>query len=185
MRLFVAVDLPEELRRRLGSLAEELRGDLEGVRWVRPEGIHLTLKFVGEMEESRMAGLSRELAARVPGSVAPFQVRVSGTGVFPASGPPRVVWVGLHEETGSLANLQQRVEQAALASGIPAEQRAFRPHLTLGRVADGRGRRTLRETLVASSGIDLGAFTVSSVCLFRSLLKAGGAEYQRLEEYGL
>ena len=183
--MFVAIDLPPVLRESLGQLIAGLRHGLPGVRWVKPDGIHLTLRFLGDVSESQDQRLREALHRAVPSTVPPFEVNVEGVGVFPDKGRPRVVWTGLRQSDGSLHLLQQRVESVAREVGFPAEGRPFKPHLTLARMGEGRPASDLPLILASHSSDVLGSFHVSAVCLFQSILRPGGAEYRRVGEYHL
>jgi len=196
MRLFVAVEIPPEILDRLRLLIEDLREEVPGVRWARPEGIHLTLKFLGEVTEQEVGPLRLELAKAVPGSTSPFPVDVAGTGVFPEKGRPRVVWAGLRqdgealpgERADSLVELRAAVEGAVRAAGltrVKEETRPFKPHLTLARLGEGRPPAALAEAIASRREMPVGRFVVSSVWLFQSHLKPGGAVYRKMEEYRL
>ncbi|MBI2354469.1 MAG: RNA 2',3'-cyclic phosphodiesterase [Deltaproteobacteria bacterium] len=126
MRLFIAIELPDEVKRLLGRL----RGDIPDARWVPAEQLHLTLAFLGEVDEATMKRLTVELAAiRAPG----FELRFSGTGCFPDRRRPRVIWVGLQPEP-LLITLASLVRQAVLSCDIPQEERPFSAHITLARL---------------------------------------------------
>ncbi len=185
MRVFVAIDLPENVRESLDSLVAGLRRRLSGVRWVRPQGIHLTLRFIGEAEERDVESLRAALAETVPGCAPPFDLHLRGLGTFPEAGRPRVLWVAVEHEGESLSALQRAVESAAIRAGFAEETRPFNPHLTLGRFDRGGRQPGMGSLLEEFREIGHGSFNVSSVTLFRSLLKPGGAEYHRLEEVGL
>jgi len=184
MRLFVAVDLPASLRRALGDVAGRLRDGLPGARWVRPEGVHLTLRFVGEAAENRIASLRGALAAAVPGATEPFEVKVGAGGVFPGRARPRVLWLGV-EGDERLVRLQNVVEEAVVRAGFLSEARPFRPHLTLarftGRISPGR----VDSALATIREMEPETVAVSRVTLFESVLGAGGARYRVIEEYTL
>ncbi len=185
MRLFVACDLPAEVRGRLRSLGESLRTEAPRLRWVRPEGIHLTLRFVGEVDEEIRSRLSETLRRAVPGAAPPFEVAVEGAGYFPDRGRPRVLWVGLREPSGALAGLHARVEEAVRGAGVAPENRPFRPHLTLARFGDERADPRLLAAVGLLSTARHGLFTVEAVHLFQSVLRPSGAAYRLLEEFRL
>lgn len=178
MRLFLAVDLPAEIRQALGLLQRELRGACAGWRWVAPTGIHLTLRFLGEVSPER----DRELrpawrtAAR---SFPPLRLELGSTGVFPGPRRPRVLWVGVNDRTGAnaLASLAQALEATARAGGFAPEERPFRPHLTLAR-ADRAGVAPIVPPERRESGA---AFDATVVTLFRSELLPTGARYTALD----
>ena len=130
MRAFVAVDLPEELRAELRSRQRSLHKAARGTRWVRPEGIHLTLKFLGEVPDERVDEISKTLASLPP--FTPFKLQVKGIGFFPQARRPRVLWVGI-EPCPPLEALAAQVNKSLEAIGFAGEQRAFQHHLTLAR----------------------------------------------------
>jgi RNA 2',3'-cyclic 3'-phosphodiesterase len=176
IRAFVALDLDEPMRARLEELIGELRDRLEDVRWVRPEGIHLTLRFLGYARRDRLEALIdplRGLANECPAGAA----EVSGLGTFPERGRARVLWIGIHVPR-SVLRLQQACERAAVAAGFEAETRPFAPHLTLG-----RGREPApRPTLPAA---DLGTTRLDALVLYRSQPGAKGSLYTPLETFAL
>ncbi|MBI4772334.1 MAG: RNA 2',3'-cyclic phosphodiesterase [Chloroflexi bacterium] len=183
LRLFIAIDLTpavrDGLRREIDRLAR--LAPPRALRWTRPEGIHLTLKFLGDTP----AGRVDEIAAVLAGAAdqGPFTFSVGGLGYFPDARQPRVLWVGLSEPTGALAALQRRVEQGAARLGYPAEGRAFNPHLTVARVArqaSPEEKRRLVEALAGQSVPALGEVHAGEMALFRSQLLPGGAVYTRL-----
>jgi len=184
LRTFVAIELPESLRARL----EEVQGQLEAeaparvVRWARPEGIHLTLKFLGDVPLSKLANIQAALA-RAAATVPPFQFEVKGLGCFPDMRRPNNVWVGVQEASGTLARLQQAVEEHLSPLGYPPEGRAFHPHLTLGRTQRYARPQELRQfgELVARTPLNsLGTVQVAGVSLMKSDLRPDGAIYTRL-----
>jgi 2'-5' RNA ligase len=183
MRLFVAADLPAELRVRLAALQHELRGLRSEVRWVRPEGIHLTFVFLGEVAAERLAAIQGALEASAGEAPAAFRLRAAGVGAFPDRGPLRVVWVGI-EGDGAAARLRNVLEMHLARCGYVAGERAFRPHLTLGRVRQERGRED-RALLERYRSVDLGEFPVDAAILFESRLGPQGAQYAALARFPL
>ncbi|MBM3293072.1 MAG: RNA 2',3'-cyclic phosphodiesterase [Candidatus Aminicenantes bacterium] len=179
MRAFIAVEIDPAIKAAMADLQRRLRRlGSAAVSWTRESGLHLTLKFLGEIEESQAAGL-REPLAGIAAATASFPLLVRGTGTFPPGRPPRVLWVGL-EAPSDLAVLQSRIERAAEDAGIPREERPFHPHLTLGRVKANGGLHPLLAELERSGRAEFGRMTVRSVVLFQSDLKPSGAEYTRL-----
>jgi 2'-5' RNA ligase len=176
VRAFVALDLDEAIRESLEGLLTRLRSELRGVSWVRPEGMHLTLRFLGPSAPSALEAMKPKLAAaasRCP----PAAPAVSGLGTFPDRGRVRVLWIDIGVPASILA-LQAECETAAVEAGFPPEPRAFRPHLTLGRWRDGAPRPALPP-------VDLGAATVTSLVLYRSDLHPAGARYTPLARFAL
>jgi 2'-5' RNA ligase len=189
LRTFIAIELDEELKGNLTHLQDRLREQLApgSVRWVRPEGIHLTLKFLGDTTTDKVEEVKAALT-QAAGEVEPFTFTVSGLGCFPNARRPRVVWVGLHELTGSLVRLRDAVEAHVAPLGFPTENRPFRAHLTLGRVhrhASKSEVREIGEVVAASSTGTIDEMTVTSVFYIKSDLKPSGAVYTILFEAGL
>lgn len=181
MRTFIAIDLDESIKINLLDLLQNLQKTTRNVKWVDRRGLHLTLKFLGEIgeEESReVASLLNKVASRHH----PFLLRVKGTGQFPPrSKNPRVLWVGVADEPG-LAALQEDIEVEFEKIGFSREAREFHPHLTLGRVKISSGLEAALNELERQNDADFGDMLVKKVTLFRSILKPSGAEYSVLGE---
>jgi RNA 2',3'-cyclic 3'-phosphodiesterase len=182
-RLFVAVELPAGLKDALARTRDSLRADVGNrVRWSDPQGIHLTLKFLGDTDERRVPGLNRAIddACSVCAS---FTVGLAGLGCFPDWQRPRVLWVGLQGQLEELGRLQARVDAALAGLGFPREERAFTAHLTLGRVGDGMtatDRQRLASAMRDTPAPPPALMLVREVSLMRSQLMPGGARYSRL-----
>jgi RNA 2',3'-cyclic 3'-phosphodiesterase len=183
IRSFIAVELPEELKRALRSVQNRLKKANDApVKWVDPGSVHLTLKFLGGIE-AEMTGRILDMMAGTVRGVKPFPVEVQGLGVFPNLSRVRVVWVGLGGEVEKLGLVQQRLEAGLAPLGFAAEDRPFSPHLTLGRVREQASpdeRRRLGELIAATAFEGAGCFTVSAVHLMKSQLTHQGAIYSRL-----
>ena len=180
LRTFFAVALSEEARQAAARLADRLRGSDrgEGVRWVRPEGYHLTLRFLGNVGRQAIAELVDRVSEEVT-PLAPFAIQLGGALVFPSPRNPRVVALAVEPEA-LLATLAERVERGVVAVGFKAERRRFRAHLTLGRV---RNRRF--PSVDGEASIDCPAFPVDEIVLFQSDLQRTGAVYTPLERIAL
>ena len=173
----MALNLPDEVRRALWAAAAPVRALDLPLKWVRPEGIHVTLKFLGEVSEGREPALRAALGRAAAGGYA-LPLVVGGFGAFPGFARPRVIWAGL-EPDAALDALQHRVEQEFVPLGFPPEDRPFRPHLTLGRAArDARPQPCdgLEETLLGLRHKE--STLVAAVDLMQSVLQSGGAVYQ-------
>ena len=184
LRTFIAIELSSELLNRLQEVQRDLQKRVppQVVRWVRPQGIHLTLKFLGEVPAERIQAITQAVERACTG-VVPFTITAGGLGCFPNLRRPRVVWVGVDEPTGNLSRLQQAVEAQLEALGYPREGRAFHPHLTLGRVqrrAASSEVRELGEKIAAITLGELGQMRVSEVHVMRSDLRPDGAVYTAL-----
>ena len=183
LRLFVAVELPGEVARGLGSVQDSLRArGLGRLRWVRPEGIHVTLKFLGETVAERVPSIAGALSRATEG-IAPHEVRLSTLGRFGSPRAPRVVWIDVAGEVETLLRLQKQVEEHLAALGIPPEQRAFSPHITLARVPPEIAAAVAAplDDALASISVPELAIPVRQVSLMRSELRRDGAVYTRLD----
>jgi len=177
-RLFIAVNFPSALRREAWDASAPLRRSALPVRWVAPEALHLTLKFLGEVESPRESAVLAAMHDLAPGS-RPFTLSLGGFGAFPSVERPRVVWLGC-EGVPALELLQHAVEQRMHALGFPLEGRPFRPHLTLGRVRSGGQRRERDPPDLGAllDGLDFtGAATIESLDLMESRLGPDGPRY--------
>ena len=188
LRLFVAVELPGHIQDALGTTIERLRAQLGGAfRWVSPAAIHLTLKFLGDVDPERVPALTTALGSAAV-AVEPFELRLEGSGLFPNRRSPSVVWAGIGGDVVALEALREAVEVAMTGTGEAAETRTFRPHLTLARVR-GRLKPTEGTALAARLGqVDYASvppFRVDGVDLIQSELGPGGASYTRLAHVSL
>ena len=187
LRLFVAIDLPEDVRESLGRLQAGLRRtDLTGLRWTRPEGVHLTLKFLGETPAAEVAAIEGALARAVRG-VPAFRLALGAPGTFGGRRGPRVLWVDVEGELAPLQRLQAAVERELAAVGFAADERGFSPHLTLARIPQppppGLAERVSRA--LAAVAAPQGEFRATELLLMRSRLQPGGAVYSRVAAFPL
>lgn len=187
MRVFVALDIPQEVRAAIGALIERLRPVSRIARWVRIEGIHVTLKFIGEVPPEKIELIKASLSQiHFPKFI---ELKFRGVGFFPNERGPRVVWAGL-EAGAELGALATAVETSLEPLGIAKEQRIFSPHLTLARFETRKKLPAsafdhLRETISKAGPLEFGSSIASEFHLYRSILKRGGAEYTRLATFRL
>ncbi len=182
MRVFLAVDLDSHVRERLAELERELRPLARRARWVRPEGLHLTLRFFGEVSAEAVETLASSLANAFNGLPA-FALRFRGCGVFPDRRKPRVLWVGVPEPPPALFELQSRAEAVAPSRGFPREPRRFDPHLTVARFREPEKR--IESILSSVEDRDFGGTEIQEAILFESRLSPAGSSYQRLRSFHL
>jgi len=183
VRTFIAIDLEPGMKTALQGLIVALKTAGADVRWAQTSGLHLTLKFLGEIDEEKSTVVKRTLQ-EVAGRRASFPLRLEGTGAFPDELNPRVLWAGFAAETGLLA-FQAELERELERDGFPREERPFHPHLTLGRVkGPGRVRNAMIE-LEKHRRDSLGEMAVHKVALFESRLRPEGAEHRVLADYEL
>jgi 2'-5' RNA ligase len=178
MRVFVAIDLPEEIRGRLAAMQNELRATAASARWVNADSVHLTLRFVGEISEQRRDDIDAALAGL---TWKPFPVIVKGVGFFPGTRSPRVFWAGLQAST--MEGLTQEIDTRLERAGFDREKRAFRPHITLARSKTTRIDSALVAAAEKFAEAEFGSFTADRYFLYQSTLKSTGAVYTQLKEY--
>ena len=181
-RLFIAVELTPAVRRYADKALRIFKEGLHfGVRWARPEGVHLTLKFLGNVSEDAIPTVESGVRRAAEG-ICPFTLRVQGAGCFPSSRRPRVLWLGLQGELEPLLTVQSRLEDSLEALGVDRETRRFRPHLTLGRVSGELSEvqaEKVKETLQAVGGMGPCDLPVDGLSLMESVLGNEGAVYTR------
>lgn len=175
MRLFVAIELDESVRTKLARLQKELARACEGIRWIPAKQLHLTVKFLGEVEDRRVAEICRSVEAGVKG-VPAFDMTVEGCGCFPPRGAVRIVWAGCQDPSGLLSRCVASACGPLEAAGFPPEDRPFSPHITIGRVKDDRSGGGIRRA-VAESSFPGVAQWVESVTVMSSVLSPKGPSY--------
>ncbi|MGD2176303.1 MAG: RNA 2',3'-cyclic phosphodiesterase [Anaerolineae bacterium] len=188
-RLFIAIPLPNSLLKRLGDVQHRLQAKVpyQSVRWVRAEGVHLTLKFLGDTPRDKIPAIQEALTV-VARNAPSCELTAEGLGCFPSPRRPRVLWVGLQEPTGRLKALWKAVEEVMTAIGYKPERHGFSPHLTLGRVRRKTSRedqRQISEAITGTRADRLAVFTADRFELIRSVLKPTGAEYTTLATFRL
>ena len=183
IRSFIAVELPEEVKSALARLQSTLKtGNSAPVKWVDPYSVHLTLKFLGYVKESQIDAIVAAMETAVRG-IAPFHLELKELGTFPGGRRVRVVWVGLAGELEPLARIQQGLESELSRLGFAKEERAFTPHLTLGRVrehASVEEQQKLGERIASTSFSGGQCFRVEALSLMKSVLTPQGAQYTRM-----
>jgi 2'-5' RNA ligase len=194
MRLFIALDIEDAIRNRIARFIEGVRGFAPDARWVRPESLHVTLKFIGERPEDTIGEIRSALAGI---KAEPLQLDFRGYGFFPGAKAARVFWIGI-DSSPRLASLSKTIDDLMAGSGIPKDAHAFSPHLTLARGGSGSGmpRRQkddrpnlrfvrLQEKLASMSTPEFGTMTAREFCLYRSQLSPGGSRYTKLAKFPL
>jgi 2'-5' RNA ligase len=184
IRSFIAIELPEETRKTLSAVQEELKESGAGVRWVRPGSIHLTLKFLGNIHPTQVEDVASAMV-EVVRDHPPIGLCASGLGAFPSKRKPRVIWVGLEGEVERLASIQTRLETVLEPLGFAREKRSFRPHLTIGRVKSRRGLQSLLEAMAAVKLPEFNSFDADEIILYKSDLRPTGAIYTKLHRIPL
>lgn len=185
MRIFIALDIPAEIRARMAEYAERVRPLAPEARWARTEGLHVTLKFIGETSDERVAGMKTALALVTAG---PFEVKFSTIGFFPNPKSPRVFWIGV-DGGEALAQLAAKIDGKTSQLGFPREERAHHPHLTLARAGTAPGAqhqlRPLASVLASEAPPQFGTMTAKEFFMYRSQPQRGGSKYTKLEKFEL
>jgi len=188
IRSFIAIELPEQAREGLARLRRELERDEHGfVKWVDPQGIHLTLKFLGNIPSRRVTEITDAIRKATQG-ISPFHLEISGLGAFPSLKQPRVFWVGISGELDKLSALQLDIDSTLAALGFAREERPFVAHLTVARIREGASpaeRRDFGELVDSTTFQDKYPVEVAAVRLMRSQLMPAGAIYTCLSVVGL
>lgn len=196
MRIFVGIDLGLEVRARIERFLEGVEGFAPDARWVRPESLHITLKFIGEQSPEQIQAIVEGLQ-RVESST--FDIRCAGYGFFPTAKAPRVFWIGIHAGP-QLAKLAENVDKSVAELSIPREDRPYSPHLTLARAGGGRRSGSpkhlksdlpnvtfamLDKRLAAMGQLDFGTMIANEFILYQSQLSPGGSKYTKLQRFPL
>jgi 2'-5' RNA ligase len=179
MRTFIAIEIPQGTKQQMTEVQRRLKNAGIEAGWPRPEGMHLTLKFLGEVLDSQIADIKSALAAAVHG-IGRFWLDIGGAGAFPNPKTARVVWTGVSGNLEKLKILQAAVEDAMAGLGLERENKAFTPHITLGRIKYIRSKESWLRALDEVKDIKLPGFEVTAVSLMKSELKRTGAEYTEI-----
>lgn len=183
IRAFLALDPPPEVLRNIADIQAALKRDIRGIlSWVRPEGIHLTLKFFGYIARNDVQAISEVVAGQAAGA-RPLNLEAKGLGLFPDTRRPRVLWLGISGEVERLIALQRTIDRGLETRGFAREQRPFKAHLTLARVKSQQGLSGFGSALAVSGSRSAGAFTATDLTLFRSELTPKGAIYTTLGHF--
>ncbi|MCM8790838.1 MAG: RNA 2',3'-cyclic phosphodiesterase [Candidatus Omnitrophica bacterium] len=185
MRTFIAIEVSDEIKKILGQIESHLKYSGADVKWVRPEIIHVTMKFLGEVSETKVSEVKSALDA-VAASTKKFDITLKDIGAFPKIDYPRVIWVGLGKGVGEALELASSIDEALSKIGFAKEDRPFSPHLTIGRVRSSVNRSKLKEKMASvEANFNLSAVPshrVESVVLFQSTLTSQGSIYTKLHE---
>ncbi len=176
MRLFVAIPVDDQIKRRMLRVCDDVDVRDARVRWCSAEQLHLTLKFIGEVEDSLVTPIS-DAVQRVAGKTPALDMEIGETGCFPSTGPLRVIWVGGSESSGTLLQVAQELDDDLVPRGIKKEKRTFSEHFTSGRVKFDHSRGRLRES-VRAAGFDACRQAVRELVLYQSTLCQSGAQYE-------
>lgn len=183
IRCFIAIELTPEIKELLQKIEDELKPKIPGVKWVKPAGIHLTLKFLGHIDRRAMESVITALAA-IAQSAKPFILSLSSPGAFPTFERPSIIWIGINKGSEEIAELANVIDDKVSEFGVEKESRPFHPHLTLGRIGSLKDKTALKNVF---SFLNIPPFemAVSKLTLFKSALTRQGAVYEVLHEADL
>ncbi len=185
IRSFLAFELPLEIKKIVTRVFEDSRRSSLDVRWVRPDGIHLTVVFMGNVKTEDLEAMGNEIGM-VCSDFSPFQIALKGIGCFPNSRNPRVVWLGLVGDVERMSRFRDRLQKQLSPFGIQEEKRPFKPHLTLGRFKKAlRDEASLRKLMEKHKDVTSLVCTLDEFMLFKSDLKPGGAVYTKMLSWPL
>ena len=184
MRAFIGIWLPDEARRAVAHLQNELAASQADVKWVDPPLLHLTLKFLDEISETQRVAVE-QLLFRIAHEEPSFQLELKGVGAFPSSRAPRVVWAGIEEGKAAVTRIAEAIEREGAAISLRKEERPFSAHLTIGRVRSLRGRSALAQQLETIRWEPPAPWRVSSLTLYQSVLSSSGPTYTALADFRL
>lgn len=187
MRTFIALELPKEIKDSLADIQEQLRASAADVKWVKPENIHLTLKFLGDINEQQLTQII-SILEEIGRDKLSFDISLSTLGAFPKITFPRVIWVGIDKGDNETQDIAQVLEEKIAKVGIPREDRPFSSHITIGRLRSGLNREKLTknlEGLQKNFGKYKKEFLVTKITLFKSTLVPSGPIYETLKEANL
>ncbi len=177
MRIFISVELPDEVKKNIAELVNELKDTGAGVKWVEAKNLHITLKFLGWVDDRKIDNLA-ELTTKAVSGIGSFKARFEGLGTFPEGKKPRVVWVGTVEGGDKLCDLAKNLEDILSKAGFRSEEREFRPHVTVGRVKEKKGVDKLKEKIQSLKDPKFGEAIVDHVYIMKSTLTPSGPIYE-------
>ncbi|MFH1684240.1 MAG: RNA 2',3'-cyclic phosphodiesterase [Candidatus Margulisiibacteriota bacterium] len=184
MRTFISVELPDLVKKNVVDLINELKDSGADVKWVKAENLHMTLKFLGWVEDRNLDKLI-ELATKAVAGSGSFKAKFEGIGTFPEGKSPRVVWVGTTEGGGKLCDVAKNLEETLSKAGFQSEAREFKPHLTIGRVKNNKGVDKLKEKMAGIKRAEFGEALVDSIYIMKSTLTRKGPIYEKYKEVPL
>lgn len=179
IRTFIAIQIPADIRNKISTFQGELKAVGKGVGWVKPQNIHLTLKFLGETDEKIIDAIEGKIKEAAAG-INLFEIKVHGVGAFPNMKRPRVIWIGAECENNVLSTIAGRLDRNLESLGFQSENRKYTAHLTLGRVKDPRNIEPVMEKVESNSNFEAGLFKAEQIELIKSDLLPKGAVYTSL-----
>jgi RNA 2',3'-cyclic 3'-phosphodiesterase len=185
MRTFIAISLPDSIKKELSILQDRLKKTDADIKWVKPSNMHITLKFLGDIDDKTLNLISHAIREKT-GICSCFDISISKSGAFPNTMHPKVIWAGIHEGISSCSRMQKEFDVCAEKAGIRQEAGAFSPHITIGRVRSQKNKQPLIDTLKKEKDFSINAkIPVKKITLFSSLITQRGPVYSILGEFPL
>jgi 2'-5' RNA ligase len=184
IRTFVCIEIDADLRRKMSQVSATLSSAGADVKWVAENNLHLTLKFLGNVDDAQIPKVA-DAVKKIAANYKSFDLTIAGIGAFPERGMPRVIWIGLDEPTGALEKMYYALGEALAPYAEKAEHRTFSPHITIGRVNSSRGRDALMKAIETNREIEIGAQPVDEITVMMSELMRGGPIYTPLAKSAL
>ena len=181
IRAFIAIELNKETQAYLAGVQSELKKTEANIKWVKPENIHLTLKFLGNITPSQITRI-KEILREISQENTEFSIELSKVGVFPKKESPRAIWIGISSNQDKVIKIAEGLEEKLLSTGVPKEKKSFHPHITIGRVKSNLNRQVLVEKLKSLDMPQKSSQSVNKLTLFKSTLTSNGPIYQILKE---
>ena len=179
MRAFIAVNISEQVRENFRRIENRLITSDADVKWVRPGNAHLTLKFLGEIEDNKTETI-KSILEEISGQSKTFEVGFSGLGFFPNEHRPRIIWIGINKGVNELRLLAEKIDDRMSSLGVEKEERGFSPHLTLGRFRSLKNLQELMKIIEKMRNFDAGCFMANGIHLIQSVLQPSGPVYTKL-----
>jgi len=182
MRSFIAIEILEDIKDKITEIQQKLKATNADVKWTEPNNIHLTLKFLGEIDDEKL-GKIINLLPSVARGCKPFKIEIGGVGKFPPRGIPRIIWVGCKGGLSAIGSLSKSIDECVSDIGIAKEKREFAAHVTIGRVRTSRNATFLNETIEILSGASFGSQIVKKIVLFKSQLGGTAPVYTAIKDF--
>jgi RNA 2',3'-cyclic 3'-phosphodiesterase len=184
MRLFVSIEIPGKIKSKISKMVEKLKNHLTPVKWMENKNLHVTLKFLGWVEDEKIGKLMECLKKSVKG-LKPFELSFAGIGYFPDRKHPRVIWVGTEDGSEKVKRLADKIDGAAAAKGFREEEKEYTSHLTIGRIKEKIDTDALTKYISEHEGSKFGKFRVDHISLMKSTLRRSGPIYEEIEQIKL
>ncbi|MBE0478040.1 RNA 2',3'-cyclic phosphodiesterase [Candidatus Aerophobetes bacterium] len=184
MRVFIAVELPQQVKKEIAAIQNKITDTTNKIKWVSPASMHITLKFLGEVQEKRLDKVF-DISQGVADKFNPFSVEIKGTGAFPETGNPKVLWVGIKEGSAELARMAAELEKELFKDGFPGERKKWTPHITLGRVKQLKDTHSIKELIGKEKETSGGKMKVEEIVVLQSQLTPQGAIHTPLKRFSL